>query len=293
MQSFVRISLTVLCVLAVMSCAHGTLAMAHTESPGWRNLQPGLKLRIFEPTLPTGTKGERLYVVIVKVNPKDYDFHLLTASENGEENKTLPQWMQEHDLHAAINASMFWKDLRTSTGFMKNFTHINNNYLHPKYEGFLVFNPIHKSLPEIRIIDREYDKNWRQILDLYGTVIQSFRMISVRGENVWEQNGKKHSVASIGITKQGKVLFIFCQTPVTIHDFNDVLLRLPLDIVNCMFLEGGATAGLIVDGNDFSQGWKGTAETFLWTDGPSSFVRLPNVIGITPTSKETSCSDTH
>ncbi|MGM0759978.1 MAG: phosphodiester glycosidase family protein [Thermodesulfobacteriota bacterium] len=292
MQSFVRTSLTVLFVLAVMSCAHSTLSMAQTENAGWRSLQPGLKLRIFEPSLPTGTKGERLYVVIVKINPKDYDFHLLTASENGEGTKTLPQWMHDHDLHAAINAGMFWKDLRTSTGFMKNLSHINNSYFHPEYEGFLAFHPIHKSLPEIRIIDREHHKNWRQMLDLYGTVIQGFRMISVRGENVWEKNGKKHSVASIGITKQGKVLFMFSQTPVTIHDFNKVLLRLPLDIVNCMFLEGGATAGLMVEGKDFTQGWKGTAETFLWTDGPSSFVRLPNVIGITPTSKEKTCSDT-
>ncbi|MDZ7759927.1 MAG: phosphodiester glycosidase family protein [Desulfovermiculus sp.] len=281
--------LSLVCLLgAILLVSSITQAQDRAEE-GWRCIHPGLLLQVFKPKARAGE--ERLFISVLKIDPGEYDFHLLAVSENGEGNKTLPQWMEAHNLHAAINASMFWKDQRTSAGFMRNYAHVNNSYLHPKYEGFLVFNPTHPSLPEIQIIDREHHSNWRKILDRYATVVQNFRMISLRGENVWEQSKKKYSVASVGITHQGKVLFIFCQTPTTIHDLNQVLLRLPLDIKTCMFVEGGPTAGLAVDVDKLSKGWKGRSENFLWPEVSSSFARLPNVIGITPKHKEATCSD--
>jgi hypothetical protein len=250
---------------------------------GWKKLQPGLWLQIFEPRTQTKTGEERLYISVLKIDPEQYNFYLLTASEKDEQRKTLPEWMETHDLHAVINASMFWKDQQTSTGFMKNYDHVNNAYIHPKYEGFLVFNPIYDRLPEIQIIDREHHENWRELLGKYNTVVQSYRMISLKGKNVWEQGSKKYSVASVGITNSGYVLFIFCQTPITIHDVNEVLLTLPLNLKACIFAEGGPTAGLVVFAHNNSiQGWKGTSEFFLWSDAPSSFVQIPNVIGIRP-----------
>jgi hypothetical protein len=262
---------------------YSSSAWAHEKrDDGWKKLQPGLWLQIFEPRTQTKSGQEQLYISVLKIDPEQYDFHLLTVSERNEQRKTLPEWMEAHDLHAAINASMFWRDQQTSTGYMKNYDHLNNSYIHPKYEGFLVFHPIHYHLPEIQIIDQEHDQNWRELLDEYNTVIQSFRMISQKGNNVWEQSNKKYSVASIGITKGGYVLFIFCQTPLTIHDLNNVLLDMPLNLKNCIFVEGGPTAGLVVSTHNNIQGWKGISESFLWSDAPSSFVPLPNVIGIRP-----------
>jgi uncharacterized protein YigE (DUF2233 family) len=278
--------------LPVLAVILGLFTTAQARAGGdWRCLQPGLWLQIFEPKVEVRAGEEQLYISVLKVDPAAYDFHLLTASEQGEGNKTLPQWLGSHQLHAATNAGMFWKDQQTSTGFMKNFGHINNKIIHPKYDGFLVFNPIHSSLPQIQIIDRKHYPQWREALDKYNTVLQSFRMISVEGENVWEQGSKKFSVASIGITNAGKVLFIFCQTPISIHDLNKVLVQLPLDMKNAIFLEGGPTAGLVVETRDFTQGWKGSAETFLWSDAPSTFPSVPNVIGITPKHKDTICCD--
>ena len=246
----------------------------------WPAVQPGLWLHTFHPTRTPDTEDDRLHIAVLKIDPGFFSFHLLTASENDETNKTLPEWMQAYDLVAAINASMFWKDQRTSTGFMKNYSHVNNNSIHPKYEGFVVFNPIHPSLPEIQILDKEHHPHWKQTLQHYHSAVQSFRMISSKGENVWEQNSKRFSVACVGLDAQGKVLFIFCQTPTTIHDLNNVLLRLPLNIESCMFLEGGPTAGLRLNSGNFQKSWKGTSETFLGTDVLSRFVQLPNVIGI-------------
>ena len=289
MRSRAHTRLTLFCLLSVaLLLGSMTRAQAQKEE-GWRCIHPGLWLQIFEPEIQAGEI--RLFIPVLKIDPGEYDFHLLAVSENGEGNKTLPQWMEAHNLHAAINASMFWKDQRTSTGFMRNYAHINNSYLHPKYEGFLVFNPIHPSLPQIQIVDREHHSNWKEILDRYATVIQSFRMISLHGENVWEQSTKKYSVASVGITHQGNVLFIFCQTPTTIHNLNNVLIGLPLDLKTCMFVEGGPTAGLSVDVNNLSRGWKGRSDNSIWPEVSSSFARLPNVIGITPKDKDAKCSD--
>jgi uncharacterized protein YigE (DUF2233 family) len=107
-------------------------------------------------------------------------------------------------------------------------------------------------------------------------------MISNQGKNVWEESSESYSVASVGLDQQGRVLFIFSKHPRTIHDLNDILLQMPLDIQACMFMEGGPTAGLYVDAGPIQSSWQGGSESTLWLNKPGSLAKVPNVLGIAP-----------
>lgn len=242
----------------------------------WQSLEPGLELT--RVTTTPGTDHQDL--VMLKIDQARYELTLLSVSEQEGQRLTLHDWVHEHDLLAAINASMFWTDQSTSTGFMKNFEHLNNTTIHPEYNAFLVFHPKNPELPPVRMVDRVNTRDWEPILEDYHTVIQNYRMISNRQTNVWQESSEAFSVAAVGMTMQGDILFIMSFIPRMIHELNEILLSLPLELQMCMFVEGGATAGMHVRAGPIDQGWHGTANNALWSENSASFVRVPNVLGV-------------
>ena len=69
-------------------------------------------------------------------------------------------------------------------------------------------------------------------------------MISLKGSNVWKQSEKIYSIAAVAMDKDDNVLFIHSRSPFSVHDFNHILLKLPLNIKNAMYVEGGPEATL-------------------------------------------------
>ena len=242
----------------------------------WQELEPGLELT----KIKTSPESAHEDLVMLRIDQDRYELSLLSASEQDSQRLTMHDWVHEHDLLAAINASMFWTDQRTSTGFMKNFEHINNTNIHPQYNAFLVFHPKSPELPAVRMVDRINTRDWEDILDNYHTVIQNYRMISSRQDNVWEEKSKSFSVAAVGMTKNRDILFIMSFVPRMIHELNELLLELPVQLKMCMFVEGGSTAGMYVRAGGVDQGWHGTANNSLWSERSMSFVRIPNVLGV-------------
>ncbi|MDP6712148.1 MAG: phosphodiester glycosidase family protein, partial [Nitrospinaceae bacterium] len=117
--------------------------------------------------------------------------------------------------------------------------------------------------------------------------IQSIRMVSCRGENVWQQQSKKWSTAAIGTDSQGRVLFIHARSPYTTHDLISILLNLPIELKQAMYVEGGPDAQLYIN--------TGKKEfEFLGSYSSGSFEHdkndvawpLPNVLGIQRTTRE-------
>jgi hypothetical protein len=259
--------------LMLMLVCCGSLQADKVE---WQVLEPGLELA----TIRTLAEAEHQDMVILKIDQARYELTLLSASEQDSQKLSLHDWVHEHDLLAAINASMFWTDQSTSTGYMKNFEHINNTTIHPRYNAFLVFHPKSPDLPRVRMVDRMNTPDWESVLDAYHTVIQNYRMISNRQSNVWEESSQAFSVAAVGMTRDGEVLFIMSFVPRTIHALNDILLGLPIKLKMCMFVEGGTTAGMYVRAGSLDQGWHGTANNSLWSENSVSFVRVPNVLGV-------------
>ncbi|RLA58388.1 MAG: hypothetical protein DRQ89_15430, partial [Epsilonproteobacteria bacterium] len=98
-------------------------------------------------------------IYILKIDPNYFSLTLLMSSKLNISPLSLRQWAKKYNLIAVINASMFWEDKRTSTGFMKNKDYINQRIINKKFRGFLVFNPNQKNIPKVDIIERGYTKN--------------------------------------------------------------------------------------------------------------------------------------
>ena len=106
-------------------------------------------------------------------------------------------------------------------------------------------------------------------------------MISLKGEKVWRQSKKVYSAAAVAMDKGGNILFIHSRTPFSVHDLNSILLELPLNIKNAMYVEGGPESVLYVKVGCIDREWVGTYETgFTEHDNNKSTWFIPNMIGI-------------
>ena len=218
-------------------------------------------------------------ITILKINPRYYNLVLVSAKETKEENKTAKEWAKAKGLIAVINAGMFQQDHKTNAGYMKNYDFINSGYLN-KYNTITAFNRKDTTVPEFQIIDLKC-QNWEKLKEKYHSYIQGIRMIDCNQKNKWSQQDRKWSMVVIGMDKQGNALFIFTRSPYSVHDFINILLKLPINIYNAMYLEGGPEASFYLDYNGVEIQKFGSYETwFNENDDNNAYWKIPNVIGI-------------
>lgn len=194
--------------------------------------------------------------------------------------RTVKEWSQEFGLIGAVNAGMFQKDGFTSTGYMKNFTHLNNPRINTTYNSLFVFNPSETSLPSVQMIDRECE-GFGLFPSKYHSVVQNLRMISCTRENVWKPQPRRSSIVSLGMDGQGRVLILFSRSPYSVHEFINILLGFDIDLQRAMYLEGGPEASLYLRQGEQELSLVGSFESFFnESDRNEPFWPIPNVIGI-------------
>jgi hypothetical protein len=245
---------------------------------GWQQLDKGLELGTFLAPLAAEV-GDSL-VSVLRINPKYYRLRLLNASaiENGIP-LTPKQWCQQYGLIAAINPSMFQTDYKTSVSLMRTQTHTNNSRL-SKDMTILAFDRQSSDVPQAKIIDRQCEdfKFWQK---KYKTLVQSIRMISCKGKNVWKQQQQKWSTAAIAIDGQENILFIHVRSWYSTYDLINVLKILPLNISKAMYTEGGPQAQLYINTGKKDFEFAGSYETSSPQSNKDAISwPLPNVIGI-------------
>ena len=146
--------------------------------------------------------------------------------------------------------------------------------------AMLAFNRKTEEVAEIQIIDLRC-QDWNVLKDQYYTYIQGIRMVDCKQKNRWSIQPKEWSMVIIGMDKRGNVLFIFSRSPYRVHDLIEMILDLPLNIYNAMYLEGGPEASLYIKSHDFEFKGFGSYETdFYLDDSNDDFWLIPNVIGI-------------
>jgi hypothetical protein len=253
-------------------------AEASTSMGGWQELEPGLELGTF--AAPQLSEVKDSLIRVLRIDPTLFEFRLLNASASGNPNLlSAKEWCNQNGLLAAINPSMYQEDLRTSVSLMRSKTHTNNARL-SKDNTILAFDRKVSSVPLVKIIDRECE-NFDFWKDKYDSFIQSIRMISCKGKNVWSQQSKRWSTAAIATDYDDNVLFIHVRSPHSTHDVVNMLLTLPLQISRAMYTEGGPEAELYVRSGETEFEFTG-----LISAGFSDAVsvgyarRIPNVIGI-------------
>ena len=269
----------ILITLAAWLLAQGPAA---AEPVGWRVLEPGLALA----DIPSPVKSQigDSVITVVRIDPKHFAFKLIAAKQFDREIKTASAWAREHKLLVAVNAGMFLRDGLTSVGYMRNFGHVNNPRLNKKYNAIMAFNRMGGApgvqVPEVQVIDRRC-QDFGSLRREYNTLIQSIRMIDCRRRNVWSKQPRRWSMVITAMDGAGRVLFVFTRSPYSVHDFINILLGLPLDIRNAMYLEGGPEATLYLSAGGVSFEKVGSYETdFNEDDKNKKAWRIPNVVGV-------------
>lgn len=267
------------CFLLILTlCASwpSSSATAEENAP-WHRIDRGMEIAEFP--IPRRYPPDDARITVLRIDPDECSFVLLSASEEDNERKTISQWAKEHQLLAAINAGMFLPDGITSVGYMKNFKHVNNAHV-SRHNAVLAFNPTNSDLPDIQIIDREC-QDFSTLKRQYQTMIQSIRMISCKRENVWKQQDSRWNTAAVALDEDGNVLFLFSPPSISVHDFADMLLELPIAVSVTMYMEGGPQASFFVSSGDFHLEKHGHLDTgFEGELGLQVAFPIPNVVGV-------------
>lgn len=263
---------------AVLLPATDSLPAVESSPGDWEQLEPGLHLGTFSAPVPS-EQGDSL-IHVLRADTSHFELRLLNASAPSQgKRQTAREWAQNNTLVAAINASMYQANLSTSISLMRSRGHVNSARL-SKDKTLLAFDPIDSTYPEVQIIDREC-QDFDRLKDKYRSLVQSIRMVSCQGKNVWKTQNDKWSIAAIGVDTEGRVLFIHVRSPYGTHELIDMLLKLPLSLDRAMYVEGGTQAQLYINTPakeyEFLGGYSSASETgngnqFAWP--------LPNIIGL-------------
>jgi len=275
-------SLFILSFLLIVSITGEAQQKGGSQKPsndmGWQQLDKGLELGTFLSPQPAEV-GDSL-VRALRINPKYYRLRLLNASAIKDGVPLTPkQWCRQNGLIAAINPSMFQTDYKTSVSLMRTQTHTNNSRL-SKDMTILAFDRQSADVPHAKIIDRQCE-NFQFWKKKYCTLVQSIRMISCKGKNVWKQQQQKWSMTAIALDGQANILFIHVRSWYSTHDLINILKKLPLNISNAMYTEGGPQAQLYINTGKKEFEFVGSYETSLPQSNEAAISwPLPNVIGI-------------
>ena len=248
----------------------------------WQSLAPGMDLGTFPASRPSSSGDSR--ITVLRIDPVLWSLEFTgTGLDDESGRRTARQWSKAHRFTAAINAGMYGTDYRTHVGYLRFREHLNNDHVNA-YKSVAAFDPRWDWLPHFRIFDLDSPGvSMETILQDYASLVQNLRLIKRPGENRWLQQEKMWSEAALGEDTSGRILFIFCRSPYTMHDLNNELLGLGIGLVAAQHLEGGPQAQLYIHAGEVEFEISGSHGTsFRQEDDISVAWPIPNVLGVRP-----------
>lgn len=271
------------CVLAAatLSCGSGHAPdPAPASGVGWRTLDTGLELGTF--TIPRTKPGATAQLDVIRIDPEHWNLEVAGRSVGGEsKSATAAAWCRKYGLAAAVNAGMFATDYVTHVGYLRHRDKVLSAHRNA-YRSVAAFDPRREGLPRFRMFDLDAEgSGWQEILRDYRSAAQNLRLIRRPGENVWSPSGTDAwSEAALAEDDRGRILFLFCRAPVTMHHLNRQILALGIGIVTAQHLEGGPEAQIYVRAGGVEIERFGIFEN---SDPETEAVNewpIPNVLGI-------------
>ena len=219
-------------------------------------------------------------IKVLRADPHFFALKLLNSSASKTKKRySVKTWVNQNSLVAGINASMYQRNQVSSVSYMKTGNHLNSKWL-SKDKTVLAFDPIEKEIPKVKIIDRECE-DFNLLRKKYATLIQSIRMVSCKGENVWAPQNKIWSTAAVGTDIKGRILFIHVRSPYSTHDLINMLMQIPIKLERAMYVEGGADAQLYINTGKEEHEFIGSYSTGLREHDQNTFSHpIPNVLGL-------------
>lgn len=243
------------------------LLSAAAQAGDWHVLEDGLELGRFDVvSLRASESGE---LTVLRISPENFSLKLF-ATEKGEDapRRNVADWCAEFGLVAAINAGMYQADHRTHVGFCKIDGEVVNGFAND-YLSVAAFDPLVADDPAFRIFDLDVTP-LVEVRARYRSVVQNLRLIKRSGENRWQPSVDQWREAALAEDEDGRMLLIYCDTAMSMHAFNTLLLALPLNVVAAQHLEGRSQARFWVAHEDLP------SKPQMRSAGPI----LPNVIGV-------------
>ena len=249
--------------------------------PEWHHLQKGLSYRETDAPEKSILNDSRIF--ILRVDPEQYQFTILSASENQHLNRTADVWARDFSMQVIVNAGMFnTANQTTSKGYLKHYSHYNNARLNGNYNVMMAMNPLMMSDTSMIISDMTC-RNWESVRLRYRTLCQGMRMIDCSGNPMaWDKRPGQSCSMVVGATdSDGKIYFVFTRSPYTHQQMIRFLLLLIPDIRTTVYLEGGPEASLYIQTGDtiISKYGSYVSKTYAH-DRNDHFWKIPNVIGI-------------
>lgn len=244
----------------------------------WRALEPGLELRAIPATRESAFSDE--LIVALRIDPARFEFVMLAAHAEDGVRRSADAWAQRDGLVAATNAGMFEAAPAVRPVGLARAEGVDVNPRVNADNTVFAFDAMDENGQDVRLIDRQCD-DFPALQDAYDNLLQSIRMISCDGRNVWTQQPRRWSTAALGVDGEGRVLFIHVRSPYSVHDLIGMLQAAPLDLQRAMYLEGGPEATLFVETETVALERVGSFETgFFESDDNVMAWPLPNVIGV-------------
>ena len=261
-------------------------AMQETEptAPGeeirWTSPEAGMDTALLAYKVQVGDDYRRhVFIRALRFDTARYDFALFSSRWEGQPVRTMREWADSTDIAAATNACMYQKDGVTATGYMRSGSRTNNARVVKNFGSFFVSGPRLEGLPRAAVLDRNSD-DWEELLPLYDTVVQNFRLMGPEGQQIWPEKGPRHAVAAVAEDKTGRILFLHCSDPVSVHEFVDALnAHKRLLLKSAMYVEGGSDATVMLKSGSQTFLWNGMSPASIMLSSRGDDIPLPNILG--------------
>ena len=244
----------------------------------WVAIQPGME----QTSVPVGDDASAAHITVLRFDPHEWQLEFAGSGDAAEDKAhTAREWARQKNFAAVINAGMFRRDYKTHVGLLQARGRTSSS--HPnQYQSIAAFDPRDDKLPAFHIFDLDAEGvSLPAILEQYASAVQNLRLIKRAGANQWPKQTRQWSEAALGEDDAGRILFIICRAPLSMHDLNARLLTAGIGIVAAQHLEGGPEAQLYLHAGDIEHEWFGSYETsFREDDTNDAAWPIPNVLGV-------------
>lgn len=264
-------------LLLLLLCSFVLSADAFEIRKGWTEIDDGIEFAEFK-NMRYRTVGDSL-IQVFRVDPNKLQLVLLAAErDKGGTSHSVRDWANQFNLLLAVNAGMYQQDKLRNLGLMIDMGYINNSVVKRNQYSAIAFNPRNPKDPPFRIFDLDETK-LETVKSKYHTVIQNLRLMKRSRRNMWSERPDTWSELAIAEDAKGNALFIFSRAPYSMQTFNEILLRLPLNVQCAAHLEGGVHSQLFSKLNRLHL--VGSYNSKTGAAGGNIFsLPIPNVIGV-------------